>query len=190
MYCLRSLLASLGFFATTVLADIELFDESMNLNIIDSGSTIESESLAPTLENYSFTVTVDSRVLYDDFEQTSTQWRSSGVFFDVPLNFAFGSAYINAETLFHLDELATVFKLAVKNYTLEITGHTDSIGNYFYNQRLSERRARAVKNYLVMLHNIDQSRMKAVGLGESTLLDWENPASPVNRRVEFRFVAD
>jgi len=50
---------------------------------------------------------------------------------------------------------------------LLVTGHTDRIGTVKYNQKLSERRAAAVKNYLVK-QGIDAKRIKAVGKGEST----------------------
>lgn len=47
-----------------------------------------------------------------------------------------------------------------------ITGHTDRIGSDKYNQKLSERRANAVKNYIAS-QGIEESRLHAVGKGES-----------------------
>ena len=47
-----------------------------------------------------------------------------------------------------------------------ITGHTDRIGDANYNQKLSERRANTVKNYLIS-QGIDENRLHAVGKGES-----------------------
>jgi len=47
-----------------------------------------------------------------------------------------------------------------------ITGHTDFIGSTDYNQKLSERRAAAVKKYLIS-QGIEESRLHAVGKGES-----------------------
>jgi len=47
-----------------------------------------------------------------------------------------------------------------------ITGHTDFIGDEKYNQKLSERRANAVKKYL-MSQGIEENRLHAVGKGES-----------------------
>ena len=47
-----------------------------------------------------------------------------------------------------------------------MTGHTDLIGSDIYNQKLSERRADAVKKYLAG-HGIKDVRIKAIGKGES-----------------------
>lgn len=47
-----------------------------------------------------------------------------------------------------------------------VTGHTDRIGSDAYNQKLSERRANQVKDYLVS-QGIDAARLQAVGKGES-----------------------
>lgn len=49
---------------------------------------------------------------------------------------------------------------------LLVTGHTDRIGTAKYNQKLSERRAAAVKNYLVS-QGIPAERIRTVGKGES-----------------------
>lgn len=47
-----------------------------------------------------------------------------------------------------------------------VTGHTDRFGKTAYNQRLSERRANAVKDYLVS-RDIPANRIKAVGVGKA-----------------------
>lgn len=67
----------------------------------------------------------------------------------------------------------------------EIQGHTCSIGSKAYNQKLSERRAKAINDYLV-LKGIDQSRLTAVGFGEEKPAfsnDTEEERAK-NRRVE------
>jgi len=66
------------------------------------------------------------------------------------------------------DVLGDVVKTMKDNPSLHvlIEGHTDSIGSDSYNQRLSERRAQAVKGYLVD-QGIDGSRIKTEGFGKS-----------------------
>lgn len=47
-----------------------------------------------------------------------------------------------------------------------VTGHTDRIGSDLYNQKLSERRANVVKDYLIS-QGVDSARLQTVGKGES-----------------------
>ena len=67
----------------------------------------------------------------------------------------------------------------------KVIGHTDSTGSYEANRVLSERRASAVRNYLVD-SGIEKSRIDIEGLGESDPIDTnltvEGRAN--NRRVE------
>ena len=53
-----------------------------------------------------------------------------------------------------------------KNLTAVIEAHTDSKGTDSYNQNLSQKRASSVVNAL-KAYNIDSSRLKAIGYGES-----------------------
>jgi OOP family OmpA-OmpF porin len=73
-----------------------------------------------------------------------------------------------------------------------IVGHTDSIGSDEYNQRLSERRAQAVKQYLVS-KGIAASRLSTEGQGErepiapNTEDGKDNPEGrAMNRRAELK----
>ncbi len=65
-----------------------------------------------------------------------------------------------------LDEIAAALASAPNVNNIIITGYTDRIGSDKYNQKLSERRAQAVKAYLVS-KGIDGSRLSAVGKGEA-----------------------
>ena len=68
------------------------------------------------------------------------------------------------------------------------TGHTDSIGTERYNQRLSERRAAAVKEYLVS-KGIASSKVTTIGKGESQPVATNKTAEgrQKNRRVDIEF---
>lgn len=65
-----------------------------------------------------------------------------------------------------LDEIATKLKDNPDFKLVMITGHADRIGNADYNQKLSEKRAQDVKDYLVS-QGVDASRLQVVGKGES-----------------------
>ena len=68
------------------------------------------------------------------------------------------------------------------------TGHTDSIGTDAYNQRLSERRAAAVKDYLVS-KGIPASKITTIGKGETQPVATNKTAEgrQKNRRVDIEF---
>jgi OOP family OmpA-OmpF porin len=67
------------------------------------------------------------------------------------------------------EKLAVIGKFLQKypQTTAVIEGHTDDVGTEVANQRLSERRANAVVNYLVANQMVDRSRLTAVGYGET-----------------------
>ncbi len=64
-----------------------------------------------------------------------------------------------------------------------LTGHTDTKGSREYNQRLSERRARSARRYLVSEQGVSRGQLLAAGFGEDRLADPSNPRSAINRRV-------
>jgi len=70
--------------------------------------------------------------------------------------------------------------------TAVINGYTDSKGTDKYNQKLSERRANAVMNYLVEKLGIDKSRLSAKGHGEANPVasNKTEEGRQKNRRIE------
>ena len=84
-----------------------------------------------------------------------------------------------------LDYLGDALNSAeLRPYGFMLVGHTDGDGSQDYNQTLSERRAVAVREYLIQMTRVETSRLSSVGLGEDVLLDEDNPGSDRNRRVE------
>lgn len=71
---------------------------------------------------------------------------------------------------------------------IEVHGHTDSVGPEAYNLALSQRRAKAVKDYIAKKHGIPESQLATEGFGESKpIADNGNPQGrKKNRRVEFK----
>ena len=70
--------------------------------------------------------------------------------------------------------------------TTVLEGHTDSVGTDAYNQRLSERRASAVREVLVNQYGVEAGRVDAVGYGESRPVadNATDAGRAINRRVE------
>jgi outer membrane protein OmpA-like peptidoglycan-associated protein len=75
--------------------------------------------------------------------------------------------------------------LAYPGLTVEVEGHTDSVGNDSYNQALSDRRANSVRDYLVQ-QGIAANSIVSRGYGESKPLVSNDTAAgrQQNRRVE------
>ena len=69
---------------------------------------------------------------------------------------------------------------------VKIEGHTDSIGSEKYNQKLSERRAKAVQNYLIHKGASKKTNISTVGYGESKPIASNKTAKgrAENRRAE------
>ncbi len=102
------------------------------------------------------------------------------------VNFKPDSTEIASEDIERLAEIAGLISQDT-NIRVRVDGYTDSNGNRFYNQKLSQLRANMVKSYLVG-HGIDISRISAMGLGPANpIADNENEKGRSrNRRVEIR----
>jgi OOP family OmpA-OmpF porin len=74
----------------------------------------------------------------------------------------------------------------------EISGHTDNVGSDKYNQKLSERRANSVRDYIVNKFGIASDRLTAKGYGESKPVasNKTREGKAKNRRVETNFTCD
>ncbi len=103
--------------------------------------------------------------------------------FDSDILFAVDSATLSQGSKLDLDEFASVMNQYPKTAIL-IQGHTDSTGSEEHNMKLSERRAGAVYNHL-LLRSVEPSRMAAVGYGEGyPVADNSTPEGrQLNRRV-------
>jgi len=100
------------------------------------------------------------------------------------VKFATDSAAIQDQYRSNLNEVLDLLRSS-PGLHLEIQGHTDSVGSAEYNQQLSERRAQAVREYLVE-RGINPERLEAVGYGESqpTASNETGAGRAENRRVQ------
>ena len=104
---------------------------------------------------------------------------------DLEINFDYNSADISAKSLPSVQALGRALTNAdLKGSTFVVAGHTDAAGGEGYNQELSERRADAIKRYLVDKYGINGTDLVTVGYGKSKLKDPSQPMAEVNRRVQ------
>lgn len=105
----------------------------------------------------------------------------------ISVTFPSGSADLMPQAIAALTPLGLALAsndLAVFRFRIE--GHTDSVGPREMNQSLSERRAAAVRDFLVQRFGISASRLETVGRGEDDLLvrTADEVSEQRNRRVQ------
>ncbi|MEM8703630.1 MAG: OmpA family protein, partial [Pseudomonadota bacterium] len=102
--------------------------------------------------------------------------------------FASGSARLDARSAPLLDSLVDII-VRCPDLNIEVGGHTDSDGGAAGNQRLSERRAAAVEDYIAA-QNVSALRITSVGYGETRpVASNDTPdGKRRNRRIEFTVV--
>jgi outer membrane protein OmpA-like peptidoglycan-associated protein len=106
------------------------------------------------------------------------------------LEFETGKDIIKEESKPSLDDLATVL-LKKSTWKLEISGHTDNVGDDNANMVLSKKRAESLKNYLVS-KGVEATRLNALYFGETKpIADNNTPEGrKKNRRVEMKIVIE
>lgn len=110
--------------------------------------------------------------------ESAPRFLLTGVTFDT------GKASIRAESFPRLDTVVE-FMTYKKSARIEISGHTDNVGNPKANKALSEKRAQACRDYLIS-KGIDGSRVQAIGYGD----EWPIATNDTeagrneNRRIE------
>ena len=105
---------------------------------------------------------------------------------NMQINFDFNSDRISGSSERTMATLAKALASPqLENRKFTVIGHTDAKGSAAYNKSLSDRRAAAVRRYLTE-NGVAASRLRAVGKGESQLLNTDDPEAGENRRVEIQ----
>ena len=117
-------------------------------------------------------------VVYEEVEAESVR-------VELDVKFDFDKANVKQDSYSDIENLAEFMKQYPQTATT-VEGHTDSTGNAAYNQKLSERRAGAVRDTLVNQFGVEASRINAVGYGKERPVadNATNEGRAINRRVE------
>lgn len=123
-------------------------------------------------------VMAGGKKLYDALSE-SGRVATQGIYFDS------GSDRIRPESTPTLKEIGTMLKEHA-DLKLTIEGHTDNVGNAQENQALSNRRAAAVKAFLVSTYGLEAERLESTGLGDTkpVAANTTSEGRQQNRRVE------
>lgn len=134
-----------------------------------------SDRVVSTTTIYSTYGTIFEREIRIDKEKT----------YPADIFFAYNSAELQSGALAVIEEYANAM-LVSETMTLEVQGHTDSVGTEAYNDSLSVERANAVRDALVS-RGIEASRIRARGFGESVPVETNGTEEGrrANRRTEF-----
>ena len=123
-------------------------------------------------------VAAGGKKLYDALAEKG-RVATQGIYFDT------GSDRLRPESSATLKEIGTMLK-EHPELKLAIEGHTDNVGSAEANQSLSEKRAAAVRQFLVDSYQIDGARLTAKGLGQTKPVGSNDTPEgrQNNRRVE------
>ena len=118
----------------------------------------------------------------------NANWKLNNIYYD------FNSWDIRADAVPVLDSLISLLKMYP--IRVELGSHTDSRGTFEYNDRLSQKRAESVVDYLVK-HGINKDRVTAIGYGKRFLLNkcadgvpCSESENQVNRRTEVKVISN
>lgn len=155
----------------------------------------------PTGNNYAFNIDKKGYLFHSvNFDLTKTHSAEKPYKLDIPLTkINVGEVVILKNIFFKTDsynllpqsavELKKILDFAKLNsqLILEIRGHTDNVGNADYNLKLSEKRAKAVYDYLVN-NGVSKNRLSYKGYGQNIPVTDNNSAEnrAKNRRTELK----
>lgn len=180
-----------------VIADLNSNGKSGNYLITlpsgkNYGIAIEKEEYLFHSENFDIPESQDYRKLEKHIELKKAEVGAKvvlrNIFFD------FNQSDLKPESTKELDRVADEMK-KFNSIKVEISGHTDNVGEDDYNQKLSQSRAEAVKAYLVS-KGVSSERLKTAGYGATKPVadninadGSDNPEGrQLNRRTEFEVI--
>ena len=188
-------------------SDININDNASNMelqSVMTDPETGEYMIALPSGRNYAMTVSTEGYMFHSEnfnIPPTSSYQEIrknicmysvdpgsrivlNNVFFDT------GSSNLRLDSHGELERLANMF-LVYPSLCIEVSGHTDNLGNRMYNIQLSQRRAEAVRQYLIKL-GVQPSQVIAKGYGPDRPRDSNatEAGRQNNRRVEAKILSN
>ena len=192
---------------TPLKANIEIVDLATGEVMISSFTYTKTGELftcLPANTNYAVNISRDDYLFHSENFELNDQSALQALRLDIPLQrLDRGNAVVLKNIFFDTDayslkeesevELNTLLEFMQNNIDLsvEIEGHTDNVGGKAANESLSQRRADAVRQYLVS-RSVDGNRVTAKGYGSSRPVDSNTTKEgrANNRRTEFEITAN
>lgn len=191
-----------GIMETPIAAEIKIFDNATGevYTIMHSNSATGKFLLSlPSGLNYGISVEAEGYLFHSENFNLPKGSAYNMVNKDISLKnidigskialrnvfFSTGKAEVKIDSYPELDRLIELMN-DVPTLKIELSGHTDNVGNDDFNQTLSQRRADAVRAYLTT-RGVDKNRVTAVGYGETRPVDTNDTkeGKANNRRTEF-----
>ena len=152
------------------------------------GLTVSPLDVAKRAEDAKFVDTLRSRrtrsLTTDERDKIATIAKEKPSI-DLEINFDYNSDRISTTAVPQVTALGQALSSNdLKGSTFVLAGHTDGKGSDTFNQSLSERRADAVKRYLMTKYHLDDAHLVTVGYGKGQLKMPANPTAAENRRVQ------
>lgn len=186
--------AALAVFATAACSakvDQETYEADMaairaDLDGLDSRVGMNEEQLAE-MQTRLDELESELGALREDFDVTVARLET-GIRFATPVHFAYDDATIRSQDHELLNRFSDVVSNHYEGAMITVEGFADPAGSRAYNQRLSERRAAAVADYL-QANGLADADMRTVGYGEDRQVEpgarGPGESGLVNRRVAF-----
>jgi outer membrane protein OmpA-like peptidoglycan-associated protein len=172
-------------------------DETINMNIVDEGGKYLGTAKRLIDGKYRYNRLAGDDVdlgLISEVDDTELDMPVIRDFVSSNVKFKYKSVEISEAAKLELNKLVVIIRQD-KLLGLEINAHTDSKGGLEYNQRLGQKRANAVLNYIVF-KGISKNRIRAKSYGQTKPIAPNNlpdgsdssEGREKNRRVEFKII--
>ena len=145
---------------------------------VDPAKAAQERKVIDTLRSLKRAIVVEERKQLEEIVKDKPQ-------INLEVTFDVDSAVINVKALPLLENLGKALSSPDLNGSVfMLAGHTDASGGDAYNQGLSERRAEAVRRFLVEKFKLQIDHFVVTGFGKTKLKDPANPLAELNRRVQ------